>query len=170
VPTIHEGAQHPLDDGKNKLKTFADSDYAADETRRSRYGIVTMMNGGPIAWSSVLGKTVATSTCEAEVNAAVVAVKDVIHLKQLLIDLELSEESPLRILEDNSACIAQAKAGLKHVRNAKHYEVKLRFLQQRVLDNEVEFEYCPTDKQLADFFTKPLDETKFLGFRKLLLS
>ena len=56
------------------------------------------------------------------------------------------------------------------MRNAKHYEVKLRFLQQRVLDNEVEFVYCPTEQQLADFFTKPLDEVKFLGFRELLLS
>lgn len=167
---MHEGAKHPLDDGHNKLKTFADSDYAADETKRSTYGIVTMMNGGPISWSSTLGKTVATSTCEAEVNAAVAAVKDAIHLKRLLIDLKLTEEFPLRIMEDNSACIAQAEAGLKHVRNAKHYEVKLRFLQQRVVDNEVEFEYCPTDHQVADFFTKPLDEAKFLGFRKVLMS
>jgi hypothetical protein len=97
-------------------------------------------------------------------------VKDAVHLKRLLIDLKLAGESPLRIMEDNSACIAQAEAGLKYVRNAKHYEVKLRFLQQRVVDNEVEFEYCPTDRQVADFFTKPLDEVKFLGFRKVLMS
>ena len=97
-------------------------------------------------------------------------VKDAVHLKRLLIDLKLAGESPLRIMEDNSACIAQAEAGLKYVRNAKHYEVKLRFLQQRVVDKEVEFEYCPTDRQVADFFTKPLDEVKFLGFRKVLMS
>ena len=144
VPTIHEAAKHPLDNGLNKLDTFADSDYAADETRRSTHGSVTMLNGGPISWSSVLGKTVATSTCEAEVNAAVAAVKDALHLKRLLIELKLTDEFPLRILEDNSACIAQANAGLRHVRNAKHYEVKLRFLQQQVVDKEVEFEYCPT--------------------------
>jgi len=170
VPSMHEAAKHPLDNGQNLLKTFADSDYAADYTRRSTYGVVTMLNGGPIAWSSTLGKTVATSTCEAEVNAAVTAVKDAVHLKRLLIDLKLAGDCPLRIMEDNSACIAQAQSGLKHVRNAKHYEVKLRFLQQRVLDNEVEFVYCPTEQQLADFFTKPLDEVKFLGFRELLLS
>lgn len=170
VPTIHEAAKHPLDNGLNKLDTFADSDYAADETRRSTHGSVTMLNGGPVSWSSVLGKTVATSTCEAEVNAAVAAVKDALHLKRLLIELKLTDESPLRILEDNSACIAQANAGLRHVRNAKHYEVKLRFLQQQVVDKEVEFEYCPTNHQLADFFTKPLDMAKFLGFRELLMT
>ena len=48
-----------------------DSDYAADSSRRSTQGIVVMMNGGPISWSSVLGKTICTSTAEAEVTAAV---------------------------------------------------------------------------------------------------
>jgi hypothetical protein len=32
------------------------------------------------------------------------------------------------------------------VRNAKHYEVKLRFLQKGVVNKAIEFEYCPTDK------------------------
>ena len=77
---------------------------------------------------------------------------------------------PIRIAEDNSAAIAQAEAGLAHIRNAKHYAVRLRFLQQLVLDKEVEFVYTPTDEQLADFMTKPLDVTKFQRFRDVLLS
>jgi len=70
-PRFFEAAKHPLDNGLNLLQTFADSDYAMDISRRSTMGYVLMMCGGPVAWSSVLGKTVATSTCEAEVNAAV---------------------------------------------------------------------------------------------------
>jgi hypothetical protein len=69
---------------------------------------------------------------------------------------------PLQIAEDNSAFIAQANSGLRHVRNAKHYEVKLRFLQQLAVDKDFEFAYCPTDLQLTDIFTKPLDEAKFV--------
>lgn len=61
-------------------------------------------------------------------------------------------------------------AGIRHVRNAKHYEVKLRFLQQLVVDKDVEFVYCPTNHQLADLFTKPLDEAKFVYFRDQVLS
>jgi hypothetical protein len=171
VPHMYEGATHPLDDGKNRLQVFADSDYAADQTRRSTMGSVVMMNGGPVSWSSVLGKTVAMSTCEAEVNAAVAAAKDALHLKQLLIDLDVFDpQAPLQIGEDNSACIAQAESGLRHVRNAKHYEVRLRFLQQLVVEKSVEFVYCPTDLQLADFFTKPLDVIKFKRFRDFMLS
>ena len=170
VPIIYEGARHPLDSGANKLQTFTDSDYAGDSTRRSTMGNVIMLNGGPIAWSSILGKTVATSTCEAEVNAAVVSVKEAIHFRRMLCDLGLmSEEIPLQIAEDNSACIAQAEAGLRHVRNAKHYEVKLHFLQSAVVDKVVEFVYCPTDQMLADFFTKPLEADKFITFRNIIM-
>jgi hypothetical protein len=170
IPFMYEGAKHPLDNGTNRLQTFADSDYAADETRRSTMGTVVMMNGGPISWSSVLGKTVALSTCEAEVNAAVSAAKDALHLQRMLFDLGYAQSSDtLQIAEDNSACIAQAESGLRHVRKAKHYEVRLRFLQQLVVDREIEFVYCPTDRMLADFFTKPLDSEKFQRFRNYLV-
>ena len=170
VPFMYESAKHPLDNGTNKLQIFADSDYAADETRRSTMGSVIMMNGGPVSWSSVLGKTVALSTCEAEVNAAVEATKEALHLSRLLVDLGYSDGSPLQIAEDNAACIAQANTGLRHVRNAKHYEIRLRWLQQKVVDEAVVFKYCPTDLQIADLLTKPLDEIKFKRFAGALMS
>ena len=56
------------------------------------------------------------------------------------------------------------------MRNAKHYEVKLQFLQQLVVDNGVEFAYCNTNSQLADFFTKPPDATKSIHFRNQLMA
>ena len=167
-PQLFEGAKHPLDDGRNLLQTFADSDYAGSECKRSTMGMVIMMNGGPIAWASTLGKTVATSTCEAEINAAVVAEKEALHFAQLIKDLGFELPSPIQIGEDNAACIAQANSGLRLVRNAKHYQVKLRFLQQLVVDNEVEFIYTPTDTMLADFFTKPLVDAKYIYFRDLI--
>ena len=160
-----------MDDGLSPFKVFSDADHAVDYTRRSTIGVVIVLHGGPIAWTSTLGKTVATSTCEAEVNAATAAAKDAIHLKNLLVELgQMPKDFPIRIAEDNSAAIAQAEAGLAHIRNAKHYAVRLRFLQQLVLDKEVEFVYTPTDEQLADFMTKPLDVTKFQRFRDVLLS
>jgi len=170
---VYENGLHPNDQNKdveNALKIYADSDYAMDYTKKSTMGIVFMYNGGPVSWTSVLGKTVATSTCEAEVNAAVSATKDALHFKLMLHELGLIDEStPIKLMEDNSACIAQAESGIHHVRNAKHYEVKLRFLQERVVSKEIKFTYCPTDNQLADFFTKPLDDDKFIGFRDMMM-
>jgi hypothetical protein len=79
-----------------------------------------------------------------------------------------AEVKPLQIAEDNAACIAQATAGLRHVRKAKHYEVKLAFLQQLVIEEKVDFVYCPTEVQYADIFTKSLEKDKFIYFRDLI--
>jgi hypothetical protein len=48
--------------------------------------------------------------------------------------------------------------------------VRLRFLQQKAVDGAIEFVYCPTNDQLADLFTKPLDEDKFIYFRDQILT
>ena len=71
-------------------------------------------------WSSVLGKTLAMSTCEAEVNAAVSTSKGALHLNRMLAELGYSNGKPLQIAEDNAACNAQAEFGLRHVRNSRH--------------------------------------------------
>jgi len=90
VPLVYEVAQNPLDNEKNLLPAFADSDYAADETRRSTMGSVIMMNSGLVSWCSVLGKTIATSTFEAEANAACLPSKDAVHISRLLKDFRYS--------------------------------------------------------------------------------
>ena len=134
---IHEGAKGRLDNGLNHLQVFAGSGYAGDVARRSTYGRVIMINGGPIARPSALGKAAAMSTCEAEIYATVMAVIDAVPINRLLKDLELvKDDRPLGIAEDNAACIAQENSGIKHVRNTKHYEVRLRLLQQKVADKK----------------------------------
>ena len=170
VPSMYEGAKHPLENSPNVLQTFADSDYAADDTRRSTMGMIVMLNGGPVGWASTLSKVVALSTCEAEVNAACLAAKEALHISRLMFDIGAADKiGTVKIAEDNAACIAQANSGLRHVRNAKHYECKLRFLQQLVVDKAIEFKYCPTNVQLADIQTKPLDAEQFILLRKMIL-
>ena len=73
------------------------------------------------------------------------------------------------IKEDNTACIAQAKGGLRFIRKAKHYDIALRFIQKLAVDGEVDFEYTETKEQIADLFTKALDEEKFKYFANKIM-
>jgi len=76
----------------------------------------------------------------AGVDDAVSAVTDALHLKGVLVEMGYaSPDAPLQIGEDNSACIAQAESGPRHVRNARHYKIRLRFPQQLVVDQQVKF-------------------------------
>ena len=137
------------------LETWVDSDYGADISKRSMKGIVAKFAGGPFSWTASLNKTVSLSTAEAEVAAALQAGKDAIHLKNLLAFIGLPQGTIL-LREDNQACAAQIKGGLKHVRKAKHYAIWLHWLQQQVVERNFDFCYCPTQFQLADAFTKNL--------------
>ena len=77
------------------FKIFADSAYADDVSRKSTFGNVTFLNGGPISWQSTLAKTVALSTAEAEINSAVEAAKQALHLKLMLAEMTFSKPMPL---------------------------------------------------------------------------
>ena len=51
----------------------------------------------------------------------------------------------------------------------KALSIALRFLQKLHVDGEVEFKYCETKEQIADLFTKALDEPKFTRFRDKIM-
>ena len=60
--------------GSSPLTGFSDSDHAGDvESRRSRSGVICMMNNGPVLWLSQKQSLVCTSTCQAELAAAFAA-------------------------------------------------------------------------------------------------
>jgi hypothetical protein len=56
---------------------------------------------------------------------------------------------------DNLSSIKLAKKPVFHART-KHIEVHYHFVRANVLSGEVELQHVPTDRQVADIFTKPL--------------
>jgi len=114
----------------NEPDMYTDADYAGDiNNRRSTSGIIIMMNGGPISWSSRLQKLCALSTAEAEIYAVIDSVKEAIHIKLLCEECGIRELGrPITIWEENNACI-QMGHGLRGSKAAKHYEVRLRFFE-----------------------------------------
>jgi len=163
-------AGHTPDPHSNHPITYIDANLGGDKTtRKSTSGLVIMMNGGPIAWSSRLQKLCAQSSAEAEIIAVVDSVKEALHIKLL------SEESgirppdiPMEVHEDNNACIHMAH-NLRGSQQAKHYELRLRFLNEHVLERNIEFSRVDTTQQLADGFTKPLALPNFRIFRNWML-
>jgi hypothetical protein len=158
-----DGAPHSPD-------LFIDSDYAGDpNTRRSTSGMVTMMNGGPISWSSRLQKLCAQSSAEAEIYAVTDSVKEAIHIRLLCEEAGIREVGiPIVVWEDNSECIHLGH-GLRGSKAAKHFECRLRFLNEQVQGNVIDFAKIDTHDQLADGFTKALPGPAFFKFRSAVL-
>ncbi|KAI3697976.1 hypothetical protein L6452_31083 [Arctium lappa] len=52
----------------------------------------------------------------------------------------------------------------------KHIEIRYHFIRVHVMNGDIELHFIPTDFQLADLFTKPLDETRTSNSQFLTLS
>jgi hypothetical protein len=182
-PHIEERSWHPHqatieerlipgtpEDVSNVPHTFMDADLGGDKvTRKSTSGLVIMMNRGPIAWNSRLQKLCAQSSAEAEINAVVDGVKEALHMRLLCEESGIrSPDRPITVWEDNQACI-QLGHKLRGANSAKHFELRLRFLNEQIWEDNIEFAKIDTKKQLADGFTKPLKLAAFREFRSQLM-
>ena len=109
------------------------------------------------------------SSAESEIFSATEAMKDLTYLRLMLSEMGyLDTTKPSRLYEDNKACI-QLGAKVKSISKARHYILRLRWLQEKIEQGEYAFTHCPTDEMIADVLTKPLPREKFLKFKKLLL-
>lgn len=157
-------------EASNSADMYVDADFAGDpNTRRSTSGMVIILNQGPISWWSRIQKLCAQSSTESEIYAATESVKEAIHIKLLCEESGIRvSNNPIVIWEDNNACI-QMGHGLRGSKSAKHYEIRLRFLNEHILNKTIEFARIDTKDQLADGFTKALKEQAFFAFRGKLL-
>ena len=68
---------------------------------------------------------------------------------------------------DNTSAICLTKNPILHSRT-KHIDVRHHFIRDHVLNNDVVLEFIDTKHQLADIFTKALNEDQFEFIRREL--
>jgi hypothetical protein len=149
---------------------FADADWANNRNdRKSITGWVAKLNGDPISWSSKKQRTVALSTCEAELYAEAAAIQEVLWLRGLMKELRLHSNTGSVVHGDNQSAIAVSKNGVRSDRT-KHVDIKYHFVTESVEQGEVLLKWVPTTEQQADIFTKALAAPVFLQFRRQLMT
>jgi hypothetical protein len=149
------------------IEAYSDSDYAGDkEKRKSTSGLVIMYAGGPVAWRSKRQTVIARSTTEAEFIAAADCATEIKILKFLLKEL-LDKDVYATLKIDNQSAIKIIKSG-QISRKKRHIEVDYHYISHQYEEGMFTLEYCNTDDQVADVFTKALPNVKFTKFRDML--
>ncbi|CAM9003853.1 unnamed protein product [Rhodiola kirilowii] len=116
---------------KSDLFGYVDSDYASNrDNRKSTTGLFFTWCGNCISWKSQLQYVVALSSNEAKFIAATVAAKEVVWLKGLLSEIELTDCIPL-IYFDSQSALHLRRDPVYHERS-KHMDVKLHFIRDMV--------------------------------------
>jgi hypothetical protein len=155
--------------GEWKKQTAADD----PDTAKSRTGYVIMFAGCPLVWSSKLQTEIALSSTEAEYIALSTVTREIIHLIDFLREaktnnIQINVENAAihcKIFEDNSGAIEMAKVPKMRPRT-KHLNIKYHHFRQHVQSGLLSIHAVSTDDQIADIFTKPLNETTFQLHRR----
>ena len=71
------------------------------------------------------------------------------------------------IFFDNTSVINITKNPVQHSRT-KYIEIKHHFIGNHVLKNDISIEFVDSLNQIADIFTKPLNEAQFVKIKREL--
>jgi hypothetical protein len=116
-----------------------------------------------VSWASKKQNSVALSTAEAEYIAAGHCCAQLLWMRQTLRD-DGYKLTKVPLLCDNESAIRMADNPVEHSRT-KHIAIRYHFLRDLQQKEDIKIAYVNTKEQLADIFTKPLDEQTFTKLR-----
>ena len=149
------------------LVGYMDSDWVGDSvTRRSTSGYCFYIGQGALSWSCKKQPTVALSSTEAEYRGLMNAACESIWIRGFLKDVGIDVPQAC-IFCDNLSAIKLTHNPVFHART-KHIEIHYHFIREKVQEGSVVIQYCTTNEQVADIFTKSLGKEKFNFCREML--
>ncbi|KAI3509130.1 hypothetical protein L1887_24156 [Cichorium endivia] len=165
--TINHGITYTKCD-KQSLIGFSDSDFGGNkDDSKSTSGYIFNIGSGAISWQSKKQNVVALSSAEAEYISLSLAGCQALWLRSILNDLKWTQVVPTKLYCDNRSAIALTRNPVFHGKS-KHIRVKYHFIRDLVANNEVVIEFCSTNEQLADTFTKALQVGDFTRLKEEL--
>ena len=151
-------------DKKLPLHVLVDSSW---ETRFSCSGAYFFFMGCPFHWFSKMQRSVTLSSCEAEFFGCMLALKDVLWIRQVLLDLHLLLPGPSLMWCDSKSAVAMAFDPVAF-KNTKHIQRAAEFLRHHTLCGSVTIEHAKGVIMIADILTKGQARPLFLQLLKLL--
>ena len=148
--------------------TFADASW---ETRHSTSGWVIFYQTAAISYGSTKQKSIALSSCEAEIIALSEATKDTIFVRKLVAGLEGAPLSNPTAVHTDSKSGRDVSFNPEHFGRMKHVERRHFFVRDMVEKMEVTVPLVKTTENWADFFTKPLKcRAQFFAMRDVIMN
>ncbi|KAJ9541114.1 hypothetical protein OSB04_027620 [Centaurea solstitialis] len=157
--TPNRGLWYPKESGF-ELVAFSDADHGGCQLdRKSTSGHVQFLGDKLVSWGSKKQHCVSTSTAEAEYVVAASCCSQVLWMRTQLRDYGYNFKH-IPIYCDSKSAIAITCNPVQHTRT-KHIDIRYHFIKDHVERGTIELYFVNTEYQLADLFTKPLDEKRF---------
>jgi hypothetical protein len=146
---------------------YADSDYVGCKVDwKSTSGTCQFLGRSMVSWSSKKQTSVALSPAEAEYVAAGQCCAQLLWMRKTLRDFGYNL-SKVPLLCDNESAIRLVDNPVEHSRT-KHIDIRHHFLRDHQQKGDIDIYHISIENQLADIFTKSLDEKTFCRLRSEL--
>jgi hypothetical protein len=151
------------------VKWWCDAAYAVRDDFKSQTGSTMSMGRGTIMNKSGKQKLNTKSSTEAELVGASDTVPQMIWTNYFLESQGFIIEHATLYQDNKSAMLMEQNGKFSSGKQTKHVNIRYFFIKDRIASGEIEIEHCPTDEMVADYLTKPLQGSKFVMFRDMIL-
>jgi hypothetical protein len=151
--------------GENVLSCYADSGHSLP---RSHGGTTCMLNGAAVSHSAKKHSLTASGTYHDEIIEFSIAANKVVGFRNMMEEMNLSQDKPTTIYQDNEAAIQIIKNRGSMSGQSRHIERRVLTSRNKVEDGQVMPVYIDTTRMVADIGTKAFGDKQFAYLRDLL--
>jgi len=146
----------------NQILWFVDAAFAVHRDMKSHTGAVMSMGQGVVCSISSKQKVNSRSSTEAEFIAVDDVLSKVLWTKLFLESQGLQITHNIIYRDNKSAMKMELNGKYSSGKRTRHFNIKYYYITDLIERKELTVEFCPTDRMLADYMTKPLVGAKFI--------
>ncbi len=155
------------------LELFAhfDASFAIHDDMKSHSGKIIYLGKVPVYVKSSKQKQNAKSSTQAELNSLYEGLDTVLWCRAVLdfIDASIMQSKPTNVYQDNTSAILLSQMGKSaNKSNTRFVNIRLYWIKDLLQTNQVNIEYMPTDKMIADALASIRQGHSFNEFRNNL--
>ena len=151
------------------LHWHVDASFATHQNMRGHtVGALTMGTGCAVATSTKQKCNVCSSTI-GELVAVDEMMAQILWTRLFMIDQGIKVTDNILYQDNRSAILLEKNGRASSSKRTKHIKIRYYYVADRIAKGDLSVVWCPNDKMIADFLTKPLQGEVFRQFRDMLM-
>ena len=156
-------------DDLTKMKSWVDVSYGVHPDCRSHTGGCLSFGMGVLATMCQKQKLNVKSSTEGEIVGVSDYLPNIIWVRMFMEEQGFIIEENILYQDNQSAMKIELNGQRSSGKKTKHMNNRYFWIKDRLKNEKIKVEYCPTSIMVADFFTKPLQGSLFRKMRDVVL-
>jgi hypothetical protein len=152
------------------IEWWVDASFAVHPDMKGHTGAVMTMGKGAVQTMSTKQKINTKSSTESELVGVDDSMPAVMWTRHFLMAQGFQVADNVIHQDNQSAILLERNGRRSSGKRTRHIEIRYFFITDKIAQQQVRVEYCPTEEMNADPFTKPLQGTAFRRFRHRMLN